>query len=947
MILGLSINGSLSMLGKIVGEVGKVSGIDDPKLRAKKMKQVSWRSNKLTWLLQSALQGKCKTIMIAAISPSATENPETKNTMDYANSISKIKSTAKAQKRTLTTEEKMKLEMEELKKQLEAFKASGAAPVAGGGAGMTEEEKKELEEERERARKEAEEMAEELARAKEYAASLQEGSEAYKKREAEVAAREAQLQEEFDKRNAMKARPHLLLLTENPMTSGMFLSAIPAEGELVAGQGDEAETGLALRGTGVQPKHCTFSDADGKYTCTPTPGSQVFINGEACEGPTTIVHNDRLRLATQNFFRFISPVELKNMTPDQIEADDEKYTFDFVKQESMKSLLAEFEQEDLQKQERDRKLQEELKQREDDLKAQQLKFQQENEEAKKKYEEELAAMQERIKAEMASGNNAREAQLRAEMEAQNKALQDKMLQAEQAMKAKQDQESAYAKVLKDQHDAEEAAVESFKARLQMDLLACLPAVADANSWATQLQIPVRYECKVVMKKTDTGANVPITIVQLEDKNTKQIQVWSVDAFTIKYKELNDQFESWKGKAPGSFEIPWDSPFKVNIHAEQSIGTATVFLQYIFFNMNMNETFNIISGATGTVAGKITLGIAPIWHGEDQVNAVDGIDCDPAEDLHGVPDLSYLDLAIELEKCSDLPPEFASDVKIRFKLPPWMICCKLPEGFDTDRACTQEEYNQFKKRGLTIESVVLPHNVDVLNPNPEIDFSCTVRIFGEVKPGSKSGSLPQLPVSYRVREWFKSANLILEVVGEPPNLDLDAKSHAATFANKGGAKKGKVGGAGPNKIGATIQRLHNATKASNKTVAKVLADKKNLEAEVSKLLNDRNEAKAAVDELEAELSNMEGALVVSQKKGAFSSDELEEAKRRAKKAELREQERARELQVTQRELAGLRQQANMTTPEIVKQLQQQLAAAQAQAAKDRAALNKKSSACTVQ
>ncbi len=119
---GLSINGSLTALGNIVGQVGLVAGIQDAKVRATKMGQIAWRANKLTWLLRMALEGKCKTIMIAAISPSCTEHPETLSTMRYADGIAKIPSTAVA-----TTVKKSKEDL--MKEQIEAMKKVRAASL--------------------------------------------------------------------------------------------------------------------------------------------------------------------------------------------------------------------------------------------------------------------------------------------------------------------------------------------------------------------------------------------------------------------------------------------------------------------------------------------------------------------------------------------------------------------------------------------------------------------------------------------------------------------------------------------------------------------------------------------------------------------------------------------------------------------------------------------------
>jgi len=275
--------------------------------------------------------------------------------------------------------------------------------------------------------------------------------------------------------------------------------------------------------------------------------------------------------------------------------------------------------------------------------------------------------------------------------------------------------------------------------------------------------------------------------------------------------------------------------------------------------------------------------------------------------------------------------------MRFELPSHISFVRLPVGYDP-KVPPNDEQRKMIKRGGIIKTEVLPENKDVLNVNPEINFTTVLRIFN---------------CDYRTREWFKTACLMLEVVGEPPDLTNDDKPTqkeekvkqqenkvtSTSTAVMTGITSPKVTG----KIADKMNRLHNATKISNATVAKVLADKGALEKTVTDLIHDREEAAKATDELEAELERLQVEMSEKEKKIAFASDELEEAKRRAKMAEAREQARAAEAAAAQKELLALK---TTSQSDQLRQLQEQLAAAQLQAARDREALNKKSSACIV-
>jgi molybdenum-dependent DNA-binding transcriptional regulator ModE len=142
---GKSINNSLTTLGNCVKQVAIVSGIEDLKLRKQKMDQIAWRTSSLTRLLRTALNGNCKTIMIAAVSPSLTEYPETLSTMRYANQIKAIKSTAKKKEAQLTGEQLAAIKIKELEDALKAA-LENATGGGGGGGGADPEAMRQLQE---------------------------------------------------------------------------------------------------------------------------------------------------------------------------------------------------------------------------------------------------------------------------------------------------------------------------------------------------------------------------------------------------------------------------------------------------------------------------------------------------------------------------------------------------------------------------------------------------------------------------------------------------------------------------------------------------------------------------------------------------------------------------------------------------------------------------------
>ncbi|KAJ3191875.1 Kinesin-like protein kif19 [Irineochytrium annulatum] len=82
MIEGANINRSLLALGNCINALGDTS---------KRAKYVNYRDSKLTRLLKDSLGGNCRTVMIANISPAASNFEETMNTLKYATRARAIK----------------------------------------------------------------------------------------------------------------------------------------------------------------------------------------------------------------------------------------------------------------------------------------------------------------------------------------------------------------------------------------------------------------------------------------------------------------------------------------------------------------------------------------------------------------------------------------------------------------------------------------------------------------------------------------------------------------------------------------------------------------------------------------------------------------------------------------------------------------------------------------
>ena len=133
---GAAINKSLSSLGNVI------SALADQANNPKKKVFIPYRDSKLTQILQSALGGNSKTIMVAALSPADINYEETLGTLRYADRAKQIKVVVEVQENaTDKLIRQLKEENEKLKKMLEGMDGGGdlsallAASSSGGDGG--------------------------------------------------------------------------------------------------------------------------------------------------------------------------------------------------------------------------------------------------------------------------------------------------------------------------------------------------------------------------------------------------------------------------------------------------------------------------------------------------------------------------------------------------------------------------------------------------------------------------------------------------------------------------------------------------------------------------------------------------------------------------------------------------------------------------------------------
>ncbi|XP_076469926.1 kinesin-like protein KIF28 isoform X2 [Babylonia areolata] len=306
---GANINRSLSALGNVISALAELS-------QGKKKVMVPYRDSVLTKLLQNALGGNSKTIMIAALSPADINYDETLSTLRYADRAKKIKNQAVINENPLDKLiRELKEENERLKKQL-----TGDIDMTANGQLSPEEI------ERMKTKMEEEIRAQLMANQE----MLRENAEDWnEKLSAARTETDAIAQEESRELNRRNKDPHLVNLNEDPMLSGVVFHFLEGEKTTFGRKDASPPPSICLTGLSIQKQHAVITNRKGEVEIEPAvQGAKIKVNGMPLTGKTTLSHHDRVLFGSNHMYVFVNPAkpQAPNGTPAEI-------TYEFAQKE--------------------------------------------------------------------------------------------------------------------------------------------------------------------------------------------------------------------------------------------------------------------------------------------------------------------------------------------------------------------------------------------------------------------------------------------------------------------------------------------------------------------------------------------------------------------------------------------------------------------------------------
>lgn len=376
---GCSINKSLTTLGLVISILAEKAGGKAAK------KVVPYRNSALTRILQNALGGNSKTIMICAISPSNRNYEETVSTLRYADQAKKIKNMAVVnESETDKLIRNLKEENEALKKLLKDFEEKGFT-LPPNLASLSEEMKREekaqqdgLDSEDQLQLQNSELLGQEnddsqhsiikvqggqkndddddsdtttttLDTSNDTTSTMEEGSSEKHQlslalealQENELMMSQMNKNEEIDFSEIIKANkkdknlPHITNVNEDAIMSGKIVHEVQEGHDLHVGRKDgNPVPQIRLSAIGILCNHARiFKNSRGIFLEPLSPEACPFIrvNGETVQKERKLSHLDRIVFGTASFFVYKDP-----QSSEESKVKEEDIDFEFIQKEITK-----------------------------------------------------------------------------------------------------------------------------------------------------------------------------------------------------------------------------------------------------------------------------------------------------------------------------------------------------------------------------------------------------------------------------------------------------------------------------------------------------------------------------------------------------------------------------------------------------------------------------------
>ena len=611
---GCNINKSLLVLGNVINTLA------DKALGKKKDVLPPYRDSALTRILQNALGGNSKTVMICALSPASINYEETLSTLRYADRAKKIQNKAVINE---SEHDKivrlLKEENNDLKKKIEEL----SKKLLGG---VVEESDKEAFKELKAQYDETQKLCENMSK------TFSERLEEAKKADKELGIERVDMNE-----------PHLVVLNEDPQLSHKLKYSLKELPIYVGRKHGNPEPKIKLSGIGIKQNHAIFvKDGEEKDIRLKPNDSEaikyIFINGKRMKNQDgqKLRHKDRIIFGNNTIMLFM-------------EKSDGKDIFEIDWEMAQNELQNELEEQNkIEEMENEKK-----KQKAYDILKQSLetKYNKEKQEMENKMNLQLKEYQDKLN-EMKNQTEVKE-KLEKERNELELKLKNKIERLELEKNAKTKQ--FHSEVVRDENQNNKNEQEQLINKLTNIVKKIFKIKGIIEDLNRNVDLDLFLSKNLIDHYNDP--NTPINIfIRVENFEEGDVYYWSQNVFNDRYDSLKEIYNKFLEENYDITFLPKDEDPLLDTPQQSLLGYAFYKLEPLAYLMSNCTSIPIIS-INGEVEGSVTIDVVPV---DENGKEFEEIPENPM-DLVG----ENLQFYVHIKEVKDLPDNFCKGVQIEY------------------------------------------------------------------------------------------------------------------------------------------------------------------------------------------------------------------------------------------------------------------------------------------
>ena len=654
---GCNINKSLLILGNVINTLAdKASG-------KKKDVLPPYRDSALTRILQNALGGNSKTVMICALSPASINYEETLSTLRYADRAKKIQNKAVINESEHDKVVRLlKEENNDLKKKIEEL----SKKLLGGG--VVEEVDKEAFRELKAQYDETQKICESMSK------TFSERLEEAKKQDKELGIEKVDI-----------SKPHLVVLNEDPQLSHKLKYPLNDLPIYVGRKLGNPAPKITLSGIGIKQNHAIFTkgEKEGEIILKPNDKEAIkyiFINGKRIKSQDgqILKNKDRIIFGNNTIMLFLEKSDGKDL----YEIDWEMAQTELQNELEEQNKLEEMENEkkrqqayDILKQSLEQKYTKEKKEIEDKMN---LQF--------KEYEDKINEMKNQNEeiGKLEKQNNELEMKLKFKL---------KRLQSQKTIK----RGSFQSEVIR-----EENLSSSQNEKLEIKLINIVKKIHKFKVFIDDLKRNVELDLFLSKNLIDhyNDPNTPMNIfIRVNNYEEGNVYYWTQNMFNERYDSLKELYNKFLDENYNISELPKEEDPLYDKPQQSLLGYAFFKLEPLAYLMNNCIGIPIIS-VNGENEGSIIVDVIPV---DENGNTFEEIPEDP-NDLIG----ENFKFIVEIKEVKDLPEYFCKGLQVEYT------------SFSDNKNYKTKKYNEEGKETSFIIGEKFEHEISYLTEE-DVDF----------------------------------------------------------------------------------------------------------------------------------------------------------------------------------------------------------------------------------